>query len=196
MGLPLVVAGPVLRRVEPNLVTVWIALSRPADVHLFVYLGLRQADDGSGGHVTSGFAPTIPIGKNLHVATVTARTGLTRVIRLIPARFWRRTRPTRTTSSSWSLEARCTASARWMDDVVDNFIDEPGGSPLRGRRAASNTGSLSRPRWRRTTPNRPSWFWKPVNITVSWTGSRSVVPRCRRCARRQPPSNRARSRGR
>ena len=76
MGLPLVVAGPVLRRVEPNLVTVWMALSRPADVHLFVYLGLRQADDGSGDDVTSGLVPTIPIGKNLHVATVTARTGL------------------------------------------------------------------------------------------------------------------------
>lgn len=76
MGLPLVVAGPVLRRVESNLVTVWIALSRPARVHLFVYLGMRQADDGSDDHVTEGVVPTIAIGKNLHVATVTGRTGL------------------------------------------------------------------------------------------------------------------------
>lgn len=76
MSLPIVVAGPVLRRVEPNLVTVWLALSRPANVHLLVYLGMRQADDASDDHVTEGLEPTIAIGKNLHVTSVTARTGL------------------------------------------------------------------------------------------------------------------------
>ncbi|MGH1488510.1 MAG: hypothetical protein ACRBK7_03815 [Acidimicrobiales bacterium] len=72
MSLPLVVAGPVLRRVEPNLVTVWVALSRPGDVHIFVHLGLQDAANIQGEVVFSSMAATRAIGQNLHVATVSA----------------------------------------------------------------------------------------------------------------------------
>ena len=43
LDLPLLLAGPILRRVEPNLVTVWLALSRDAKVTLAVYEGLVGA---------------------------------------------------------------------------------------------------------------------------------------------------------
>ena len=43
MALPLLLAGPILRRVESNLVTVWLALSEPAKVSLVVYEGIAVA---------------------------------------------------------------------------------------------------------------------------------------------------------
>ena len=74
--LPLVLAGPILRQVTPNAVTVWFALQKPAKVSLRVF------ETGSPGSslIATGTAPNIdpapttPIGKNLHIVAVTVRT--------------------------------------------------------------------------------------------------------------------------
>ncbi|HET8798593.1 MAG TPA: hypothetical protein VFO89_12955, partial [Thermoanaerobaculia bacterium] len=71
-----VLAGPIVRRVEPGLVSVWIALRKPASVRLEVCRGLgpsgRTAD-----RIAAKFIPprsstrgshTLQVGRNLHIA--------------------------------------------------------------------------------------------------------------------------------
>src|SRR5438552_3849429 len=66
--IPLVLAGPILRQVTKNAVTVWIALQRAAPVTLKVF---------ESGHedtiLLQSTRKTIAIGKNLHIVAVTAR---------------------------------------------------------------------------------------------------------------------------
>lgn len=77
MALPLVLAGPVLRRVEPRLVTVWMALRESAEVTLSLWTSI--ANGGSGDGLFSGPAPdftsdpaqTVRVCENLHIALVT-----------------------------------------------------------------------------------------------------------------------------
>lgn len=77
MALPLILAGPVVRRVEPRLVSIWIALSEAADVEVSVWLQ-HQFATTTPGKVKSGDAPwaknsgpTVRVGEHLHVALVT-----------------------------------------------------------------------------------------------------------------------------
>lgn len=49
--LPLILAGPILRRVEPNLVSVWVALSEPRDVEISLWDGLVRDDGAEGGNL-------------------------------------------------------------------------------------------------------------------------------------------------
>ena len=67
--LPLVLAGPILRKVTPTSVTVWLALKESATVTLDVHIGHPTV----GAKVASGERPTVRIGKNLHLVAVTAR---------------------------------------------------------------------------------------------------------------------------
>jgi hypothetical protein len=67
-----ILAGPILRRVERDLVSVWIALSVPATVDVEVFRG--QGDRGSLGSPVARKAPaaetdthTIRVGEHLHV---------------------------------------------------------------------------------------------------------------------------------
>lgn len=75
-----VLAGPIVRRVQPDLVSVWIALRKPAAVRLHVYRGLGARADltevpalpfpGASTGVR-GLPPdphTLAVGKGLHVA--------------------------------------------------------------------------------------------------------------------------------
>ena len=66
--LPLVLAGPMVRRVEPASVTVWVALRRRRHIRLEVY-------DGASPHGLVGFGErkTVAVGANLHIACVTAK---------------------------------------------------------------------------------------------------------------------------
>ncbi|WP_367140981.1 MULTISPECIES: hypothetical protein [Streptomyces] len=72
-SLPLVLAGPVLRRVDARHVCVWIALSQPGDVTVTVFRG-REASTGAGtsAGTTVGTQQrrTRKCGANLHVAVV------------------------------------------------------------------------------------------------------------------------------
>ena len=72
MALPLLLAGPILRRVDPNLVSVWLALSEPAKVSLVVYEGIATAANATP-FVTSAPEDTWRLGDKLHLALVTAR---------------------------------------------------------------------------------------------------------------------------
>lgn len=67
-----VLAGPIVRRVEPALASVWIALSQPANVELRLYEGLK---DGSspGTEIAKASMDTVRVGKNLHLAVPAVR---------------------------------------------------------------------------------------------------------------------------
>ena len=68
MALPLILAGPIVRRVEPTLASVWVALREPASVTLKLWEGRVTA--GSGNMLIAGDPPaqTLRVGKQLHIA--------------------------------------------------------------------------------------------------------------------------------
>jgi hypothetical protein len=68
--LPLVLAGPIVRRVEPDSVTVWLALRQAREVTLRVY---ETSGDGSRfREVMRGVRQTVSVGLRLHIVAVTA----------------------------------------------------------------------------------------------------------------------------
>lgn len=74
---PLLLAGPIIRRVEPGLATVWVALKEARQVRLMVWQGSQDAGPGDGlvsveGLIAAGDTKTIRVGERLHVAVVTA----------------------------------------------------------------------------------------------------------------------------
>lgn len=74
---PLLLAGPIVRRVEPALVSVWVALKEPRQVRLSIWQGVRGTGSGEGldsgdAALFSGDADTIRVGERLHVAVVAA----------------------------------------------------------------------------------------------------------------------------
>ena len=71
-GLPLLIAGPVLRRTEPAAVTVWVALKHPCTVRLNV-LDTQAQGQRLGDPVLMGQRPTTAVGQHLHIVAVTAR---------------------------------------------------------------------------------------------------------------------------
>lgn len=70
-ALPLILAGPIVRRVEPCSVTIWLALKEARRVTLHIYK--RDSADQLTECFT-GSQQTISIGHHLHVAAVTATT--------------------------------------------------------------------------------------------------------------------------
>jgi hypothetical protein len=73
VALPFVLAGPILRRVEPNLVSVWIALSRPASVTITLWEG--RIKTGAPEHFlrSDPATRTLRISDRLHVTTALLR---------------------------------------------------------------------------------------------------------------------------
>jgi hypothetical protein len=71
--LPLILAGPILRRTEPDAVTVWVALRKPAQVTLSVYATNAGSDVIVNDLILEGCRSTVPLGKYLHVVAVTAK---------------------------------------------------------------------------------------------------------------------------
>lgn len=73
--LPLVLAGPVLRRTESTSVTVWLALRQACEVTLRIY----ATEQGNGLEIDAlqlqGQRSTVAIGQHLHLVAVTAKTG-------------------------------------------------------------------------------------------------------------------------
>ena len=89
MALPLVLAGPILRRVEPNLVSVWLALRDASDVKLALWENQIEASDAQDSNIwfrSPDPFPTLRIGDKLHLVVVTLRlpSGKT----LIPERLY------------------------------------------------------------------------------------------------------------
>jgi hypothetical protein len=72
MSLPLLLAGPILRRVEPTLVSVWVALRDECNVRLKVWEG--RAESGRPTPLAqSPDTPTLRAGAQLHLAEVTVK---------------------------------------------------------------------------------------------------------------------------
>jgi hypothetical protein len=87
MDLPLILAGPILRRVEPTLVSVWLATKEPCTISISLWEGRGKKDS-----LTSWFSDpnqvtdTIRIGEKLHIAVVTLKLSLGNV--LLPGRIY------------------------------------------------------------------------------------------------------------
>ena len=72
MSLPLLLAGPILRRVEPTLASVWVALRDQCDVRLKVWEG--RAETGRPTPLAQSFlTPTLRLGAQLHLVQVTVQ---------------------------------------------------------------------------------------------------------------------------
>jgi hypothetical protein len=70
--LPLVLAGPILRRTEPRAVTVWLALQKACKVYLTVQETTQQGEQVSDRILLKGQGTSVRLGQNLHVIAVTA----------------------------------------------------------------------------------------------------------------------------
>jgi hypothetical protein len=88
MNLPLILAGPILRRVEPGLVSVWMALSEEATVKLTLWEGQATADQPSllSGPATA--APTLRVGEKLHIVVVALKIPAESNKTLLPGRVY------------------------------------------------------------------------------------------------------------
>jgi hypothetical protein len=69
--LPLILAGPILRRTTSDAVTVWVALKAACQVTLEVFATVDNGDR-IGSLVLSGSRDTIALGTHLHIVAVTA----------------------------------------------------------------------------------------------------------------------------
>ncbi|WP_333366374.1 PhoD-like phosphatase [Microcoleus sp. AT3-D2] len=70
--MPLILAGPILRRTESRAVTVWLALKAPRQVELKVYSTEGGTGEIVGIPLLQGANSTVHLGKYLHVVAVTA----------------------------------------------------------------------------------------------------------------------------
>lgn len=68
MELPLILSGPILRRVEPGLVSVWVALSKACSVQLSLFEGLARAGDPPRFSRDADGVDTLGVGEKLHIA--------------------------------------------------------------------------------------------------------------------------------
>ena len=68
--LPLILSGPILRRVESGLVSVWVALSKACSVQLSLFEGLAKAGDTPKFSRDADKIDTIAVGDKLHLAVV------------------------------------------------------------------------------------------------------------------------------
>ena len=76
VDLPLLLAGPILRRVEPTLVSVWVALSSPASLRLRVWEGRKRSGTDDAvlfEHPVAAPVTSLRIGAKLHIAQVTLK---------------------------------------------------------------------------------------------------------------------------
>jgi len=69
-SLPLILAGPMLRRTEPRAVTVWLALKTPQVVTLRIY---SRNGAGTLFQQLESTRHTVRLGDHLHIVAVTAR---------------------------------------------------------------------------------------------------------------------------
>ncbi|MFM2431600.1 MAG: hypothetical protein RLZZ511_2813 [Cyanobacteriota bacterium] len=70
--LPLILAGPILRRTEANQVSVWVALRSAATIELQIFPAQGESVDRRQA-ILQGTAATVAVGKFLHLALITAQ---------------------------------------------------------------------------------------------------------------------------
>jgi hypothetical protein len=106
VDLPLLLAGPILRRVEPTLVAVWVALRDPATVTLSLWEGRVTA--GSGSVFLSSEPPgtkTLRVGKQLHIALAVIKIPKTSPRVLQPGRAYSYDLSIKTATETTTLQA-------------------------------------------------------------------------------------------
>jgi hypothetical protein len=106
MALPLLLAGPIVRRVEPTLASVWIALRDPATVTLKLWEGHVSA--GSGNMLLSSDPPgvrTLRVGEKLHIALAVVKILPTSPRRLEPGRIYSYDLEIKTQTETHSLKS-------------------------------------------------------------------------------------------
>ncbi|REG90267.1 metallophosphoesterase family protein [Algoriphagus antarcticus] len=67
-SFPLILCGPILRRVDSQIASVWVALKEPRRIKLNLYLGYSESDVNKTPDFSSGFIETLPVGEHLHIA--------------------------------------------------------------------------------------------------------------------------------
>ena len=77
--LPLILAGPILRRTEPDKVTVWLALKESRSLGLTIH---ETTDRGQtiGKILLQGERNTICLGRHLHIVAITAKSSSTTLL--------------------------------------------------------------------------------------------------------------------
>src|SRR5262245_34157507 len=115
MDLPLLLAGPILRRVEPGLVSVWLALREAAQVRLVVWEGLVKVETSMpGAFAVSPDTRLLRVGAQLHVGEVTLE---------LPATTGKSFQPDST--YSYNVEIRRPGSGT-VDDLASLHLLEEG----------------------------------------------------------------------
>ena len=66
--IPLILCGPIPRRVDSQIVSVWVALKESRRIKLNLYLGYSDSDVNKTPDFSSGFIETLPVGAHLHIA--------------------------------------------------------------------------------------------------------------------------------
>lgn len=86
-NLPLILAGPILRRTETNKVTVWLALKEKRSLYLEIY---ETKDHGEtiDTKVLQGQGKTIQLGKHLHLIAITAKINKNNPVSLQPGEIY------------------------------------------------------------------------------------------------------------
>jgi hypothetical protein len=105
MPLPLILAGPILRRVEPALVSVWVALREQCTVKLSLWEG-RQIKPGDREPLIAGPDPatkTLRVGDKLYLAVVALKLPAGKA--LVPGRTYSYDLILQTPSSTYTLKS-------------------------------------------------------------------------------------------
>ncbi|MGZ8229596.1 MAG: hypothetical protein ACXWUS_08135 [Burkholderiales bacterium] len=106
MALPLLLAGPIVRRVEPTLASVWVALRDPATVTLKLWEGRVTA--GSGNVLLTTEPPgtrTLRVGEKLHIALAVIKILPTSPRLLEPAKIYSYDLEIKTASETHTLKS-------------------------------------------------------------------------------------------
>jgi PhoD-like phosphatase len=72
LSVPIILSGPILRRVEPDRICIWLATSKPATVKARIYRLRDLKNNNSDIDIGIGTTKTLRLGQMLHVALVIA----------------------------------------------------------------------------------------------------------------------------
>ena len=134
-ALPEVLAGPIVRRVEPRLCSFWIALSHPASVMATVWRGMQTAGADPGtvasgdDKVAEAITTTLPMARRLHVAVVTIKLD-TGEPSFEPGQIYAYDIQVVTPSARKGLKQLRLLEAETMDMEPDLSVQRPLGLPL------------------------------------------------------------------
>jgi hypothetical protein len=73
-ALPHIIGGPIVRRIEPNLVAIWVATKEAANIELTIWQGFTDRDEVDAKPIVQRVSQdTVRIGKHLHMTVMTMK---------------------------------------------------------------------------------------------------------------------------